>query len=619
MQDKFQNVSLPTLPAFPENSQELTENMTKLSEKSMELVAEFYEQQKSKGSPELDPLNIGGAFLELTQKMLTEPDKLIHAQTQLWQGYMDLWQNAAMAATGQETKPVIEPAKGDKRFKSEEWTKNQIFDYIKQSYLLTSKTINDLVSDVDGLDEVEHKKVDFYTKQFTDALSPTNFFWSNPDVLKYTYETKGENLLHGIEHLIEDLKNGHGQLSPRMVPEGVFKVGENVAASPGKVIFQNELMQLLQFAPSTKQVYKRPLLITPPWINKFYILDLKQENSFIKWCVDQGYTVFVISWVNPDERHVDKTFESYMSEGILAALDAIEASIGETEVTAIGYCIGGTLMAATLAYLAAIGEERIVASTFFAAQIDFEDAGDLLLFTDEEQVQMIERKMQAAGFLEGKNMATTFNMLRSNDLIWSFVINNYLMGKEPFPFDLLFWNCDTTNMPPKMHSFYLRNMYQQNLLQKPGGLTLGGQPIDLSKVKIPIFVQASKEDHIAPYMSVFKATQLMSGPAEFMLAGSGHIAGVINHPDAKKYQHWTNSSRKKYKTAADWLEDAKEHPGSWWPHWDKWLSKKSGPKVAARDPAKGKVKPLEDAPGSYVRMKAKPGAHELKQSDITST
>jgi len=616
MQDKFQNVSLP---AFPENSQEFTENMTKLSEKSMELVAEFYEQQKSKGSPELDPLNIGSAFLELTQKMLTEPDKLINAQTQLWQGYMDLWQNAAMAATGQETKPVIEPVKGDKRFKSEEWTKNQIFDYIKQSYLLTSKTINDLVSDVEGLDEVEHKKVDFYTKQFTDALSPTNFFWSNPDVLKRTYETKGENLLHGIDHLIEDLKAGHGQLNPRMVPEGVFKVGENVAASPGKVIFQNELMQLLQFTPSTKQVYKRPLLITPPWINKFYILDLKQENSFIKWCVDQGYTVFVISWVNPDERHADKTFESYMSEGILAALDAIETSIGETEVTAIGYCIGGTLMAATLAYLAAIGEERIVASTFFAAQIDFEDAGDLLLFTDEEQVQMIERKMKAAGFLEGKNMATTFNMLRSNDLIWSFVINNYLMGKEPFPFDLLFWNCDTTNMPPKMHSFYLRNMYQQNLLQKPGGLNLGGQPIDLSKVKIPIFVQASKEDHIAPYKSVFKATQLMSGPAEFMLAGSGHIAGVINHPDAKKYQHWTNSSRKKYKTADDWLADAKEHPGSWWPHWDKWLSKKSGPKVAARDPAKGKLKPLEDAPGSYVKMKAKPGANDLQESNNTGT
>ena len=604
MSDQKPNVSIPK---FPEGSQELADNMNKLSQKSMELITEFYEQQKSSDKPELDPLNIGNAFLDLTQKMLNEPEKLVHAQTQLWQGYMDLWQNAALAASGKPAKPVAEPEKGDKRFRSEEWTKNQIFDYIKQSYLLTSKTINELVSDVDGLSETDHKKVDFYTRQITDAMSPSNFFWSNPDVLKHTYETKGENLIHGFEHLLEDLKAGKGQLSPRMVPEGVFEVGKNVAVTPGKVVFQNDMMQLIQYTPSTDEVYKRPLLITPPWINKFYILDLKQENSFIKWCVDQGYTVFVISWVNPDERHVDRTFESYMSEGILAALDAIEGAIGEKEVTAIGYCIGGTLMSATLAYLAAIGEDRIKACTFFAAQTDFENAGDLLLFTDEEQVQMIERKMETAGFLEGKNMATTFNMLRSNDLIWSFVINNYLMGKDPFPFDLLFWNCDTTNMPPQMHSFYLRNMYQKNLLQKPGGLTLGGQPIDLSKVKTPIFVQASKEDHIAPFESVFKATKLMSGPAEFMLAGSGHIAGVINHPAANKYQHWTNNSKKKYDTAADWLADAKEHPGSWWPHWDKWLSKKSGKKVPARDPAKGKLKVIEDAPGSYVKVKAKSG------------
>ncbi|WP_206378253.1 PHA/PHB synthase family protein [Sneathiella limimaris] len=595
------------LPTFPENSQEFTDNMAKLSEKSMELVNEFYEQQKSMGKPDLDPLNIGNAFLELTQKLLTEPDKLVQAQTELWQGYMNLWQNAAMAATGQKADPVIEPDKGDKRFKSEEWRKNQIFDYIKQSYLLTAKSINDMVADVEGMDEFTHKKVDFYTKQFTDALSPSNFFWSNPEVLKRTYETKGENLIAGMENLLEDMRNGRGQFNPRMVPEGVFKVGENVAVTDGKVVFQNDLMQLIQYTPTTKEVYKRPLLITPPWINKFYILDLKQENSFIKWCVDQGYTVFVISWVNPDERHIHKTFESYMSEGILAALDAIETTLGEKEVTAIGYCIGGTLMSATLAYLAAIDEDRIKACTFFATQTDFEDAGDLLLFTDEEQVQMIERKMKEAGYLEGKNMATTFNMLRSNDLIWSFVVNNYLMGKDPFPFDLLFWNCDTTNMPPQMHSFYLRNMYQKNLLSKPGGLTLGGQSIDLSKVKTPIFVQASKEDHIAPYTSVYKATQLMSGPAEFCLAGSGHIAGVINHPDAKKYQYWTNSSRKKYETAEDWFADATEHPGSWWPHWDKWLSKKSGKKVPARDPSKGKLKPLEDAPGSYVKVKAKPG------------
>ncbi|MBL4666523.1 MAG: class I poly(R)-hydroxyalkanoic acid synthase, partial [Sneathiella sp.] len=573
MSDKQEGVNNGPLS---ESSQEFADNMAKISQKSMELVNQFYATQNTSNTADQDPLNIGDAFLKLTTKMMEDPEKLINAQTTLWQGYMNIWQNMAMGTSGQETKPAIEPAKGDKRFRSDEWTKNQIFDYIKQTYLLTSKSINDMVGDAEGLDDVSRKKVDFYTKQFTDALSPSNFFWTNPDVLKRTMETKGENLVTGLKNLLEDLKKGKGQLSPRMVPDGVFEVGKNVAATPGKVIFQNELMQLIQYTPTTEKVYKKPLLITPPWINKFYILDLKKENSFISWCVEQGYTVFIISWVNPDERHIEKTFESYMSEGILAALDAIEQTTGEKEVTAIGYCIGGTLMAATLSYLVSIGEKRITACTFFAAQIDFEDAGDLLLFTDEEQIQMIEQKMDEVGFLEGRNMATTFNMLRSNDLIWSFVINNYLMGKDPLPFDLLFWNCDTTNMPPKMHSFYLRNMYQKNLLQKPGGLTLGGHPIDLSKVEIPIFVQASKEDHIAPFESVFKATKLMSGPAEFMLAGSGHIAGVINHPDANKYQHWVNSSEKEYATAGDWLDDAKEQPGSWWPHWHKWLSKKSG-------------------------------------------
>lgn len=590
-------------------SQEFADNLMKVSKKSQDLISDFYSSQKSEEF-DPDPFNIGGAFLSLAQQISTDPSKLMDAQTNLWKGYMDIWRNMALNANGETSEPVIEPVKGDKRFRSEEWHKNQIFDYIKQTYLVTSKWINDTVADVEGLDDQSRQKVDFYTKQFTDALSPTNFFWSNPDVLKYTVETKGENLVHGLENLLDDLKEGKGKLNPRMVPKGAFEVGKNISITPGKVVFQNDLMQLLQFTPTTDKVYKKPLLITPPWINKYYILDLRQDNSFIKWCVDHGHTVFVISWINPDERHIDRDFEDYMSEGILAALDAIERTIGEKEVTAIGYCIGGTLMSATLAYLASIGENRVTACTFFAAQMDFEDAGELLMFTDEDQIQMIEKKMETAGFLEGRNMATTFNMLRSNDLIWSFIINNYLMGKDPFPFDLLFWNSDTTNMPPKMHSFYLRNMYQNNLLQKPGGLTLGGQPIDLSKVKIPIFVQASKEDHISPYESVFKATKLMSGPAEFMLAGSGHIAGVINHPDANKYQHWTNTSKKTYGTAKDWLEDATEAPGSWWPHWQKWLAKKSGPKVTARDPAKGKLKPLEDAPGSYVKMKAKLGKQE---------
>ncbi len=590
-----------------EASKEFAENFAKIAAQSQELVTEFLNsQQQAHIDP--DPATVGKTFMELMNKMMADPGKIIEAQAALWKNYMNLWQNAAMRASGEETAPLVTPESGDKRFKSEEWSQNQIFDYIKQSYLMTANWIQETVSDVEGLDKQTKKKADFYTKLYTDAMSPSNFFWSNPDVLKKTMESKGENLVHGLENMLADLKRTKGQLSPRMTDDSAFEVGRNIAVTPGKVIFENDLMQLLQYAPTTKEVYKRPLLITPPWINKFYILDLKSENSFIKWCTEQGYTVFVISWVNPDERHVEKTFESYMSEGILAALDAIEASIGEREVTTIGYCIGGTLMAATLAYFAAIGEEdRIKATTFFAAQLDFEEAGDLLVFTDEDHIQMVESKMKG-GYLEGKEMANTFNLLRSNDLIWSFVINNYLMGKSPFPFDLLYWNSDATNMPHKMHTFYLRNMYQKNLLRQPGALTLGGQPIDLSKVKTPIFIQASKEDHIAPFKSVFKNTQLFGGPTELMLAGSGHIAGVINHPDAKKYQYWTNTKKKKkkYASAEEWFKDATEHAGSWWPYWDKWLSKKSGPKVPARDPAKGKLKPIEDAPGSYVKIKAKP-------------
>ena len=588
-----------------EASKEFAENFAKIAAQSQELVTEFLNsQQKTHIDP--DPTTVSKTFMELMNKMMADPGKIIEAQAALWKNYMDLWQNAALRASGEEPKPLVAPESGDKRFKSDEWSQNQIFDYIKQSYLMTAGWIQDTVAEVDGLDSQTKKKAEFYTKLYTDAMSPTNFFWSNPDVLKKTVESKGENLVHGLENMLGDIKRTKGQISPKMTDEAAFEVGRNIAVTPGKVIFENDLMQLLQYEPTTKEVYKRPLLITPPWINKFYILDLKSENSFIKWCTEQGYTVFVISWVNPDERHVEKTFESYMSEGILAALDAIETSIGEREVTTIGYCIGGTLMAATLAYLAAVGEEdRIKATTFFAAQLDFEEAGDLLVFTDEDHIQMVESKMQG-GYLEGKEMANTFNLLRSNDLIWSFVINNYMLGKSPFPFDLLYWNSDATNMPHKMHSFYLRNMYQKNLLRQPGALTLGGQPIDLSKVKTPVFIQASKEDHIAPFKSVFKNIELFSGPTELMLAGSGHIAGVINHPAANKYQYWTNTKKKKYETAEEWFDDAKEHPGSWWPYWDKWLSKKSGPKVPARDPAKGKLKPIEDAPGSYVKIRAKP-------------
>lgn len=586
-----------------EDSQAFIENFSKINERSQKIVQAFLAKQENLDfNP--DPYNIGSAFMELTATWLSDPAKAAEAQGKLWQSYMDLWQNTAARMSGQDVNPVISPARGDKRFKDKDWQDNQIFDYMKQSYLLTADWIQKSVADTEGIDEKTRAKLNFFTKLYVEALSPTNFAWSNPEVIRKTVDSKGENLVRGLENLLEDMKSSKGLPTPKMTDESAFEVGKNIAATPGKVIYQNDMMQLIQFTPTTEKTYKKPLLITPPWINKYYILDLRQDNSFIKWSLDRGYTVFVISWVNPTEAHKDKTFESYMSEGILAALDAIEQATGETEVNAIGYCIGGTLMSATLAYLAAVGEERISSCTFFAAQVDFTEAGELMVFVDDEQIEMIEKRMQKEGFFGGQDMSSTFNMLRSSDLIWSFVINNYLLGKEPFPFDLLYWNSDTTNMPPKMHRFYLENMYQKNLLQKPGGLTLGGQSIDLRNIKIPVFVQASKEDHISPYNSVFKITKLFSGPAEFMLAGSGHIAGVINHPDAGKYQHWTNSKRKKYDSGDDWLKDAEEHPGSWWPHWDKWLSKKSGPKVKARTPGDGKLKVIEDAPGSYVQKKS---------------
>jgi len=475
---------------------------------------------------------------------------------------------------------------------------------MKQSYLLTARWLQGTVKEVEGVDDKTARKIDFYTRQFIDAMSPSNFALTNPQVVKATVESKGENLLKGLQNLLTDLERGKGRLAIRQTDMEAFKVGENVATSPGKVVYQNDVMQLIQYAPATAEVYTMPLLIVPPWINKFYILDLKPENSFIKWATEQGYTVFVISWVNPDERLASFVFEDYMKLGPLAALDAIEQATGQRKVSAIGYCIGGTLMATTLAYMAARGDDRIAACTFFTAQVDFTEPGELGVFIDEDQLAGIEGMMSKKGYLEGAEMATTFNMLRANDLIWSFVVNNYLMGKDPFPFDLLFWNADATRMPAAMHSYYLRNMYQKNLLSRPGGLAIDGVPIDLRKIDIPVYLQAGKEDHIAPARSVYKATQIFSGPVRFMLAGSGHIAGVVNPPRNKKYQHWLNEAARNPPTLAEWQAGAKEFPGSWWNDWDKWLSALSGPKVPARVPGEGSLAAIEDAPGSYVKVRS---------------
>jgi len=458
------------------------------------------------------------------------------------------------------------------------------------------------VKQVDGLDDKTSKKIDFYTRQFVDAIAPSNFVLTNPEVLRATIETGGENLVKGLDNLLKDLERGKGRLMIRMTDLEKFKVGVNIAVTPGKVIYQNDLIQLIQYEPATETVKRRPLLIIPPWINKFYILDLRPENSFIRWAVEQGHTVFVVSWVNPDEKLAEQTFEDYMREGLLAALDALEQATGEREANLIGYCLGGTLLAATLAYMKAKGDDRIKSATYFVALVDFKEAGELSVFIDEEQLHYLEERMRAHGYLEGADMATTFNMLRANDLIWSFVVNNYLLGKEPFPFDLLYWNSDSTRMPAAMHSFYLRNMYQENKLVVPGGISLAGVPIDVSTITTPSFLLSTREDHIAPWKSTYAATQLYRGPVKFVLAASGHIAGVVNPPGKSKYGHWENA--KNPPTADEWLATAKQYPDSWWPVWEKWIAKYAGGEVPARKPGDGKLKPIESAPGSYVLVKA---------------
>jgi polyhydroxyalkanoate synthase subunit PhaC len=576
--------------------------MGEIREKSQRLLHDLAERNSVNGASTPDPLNLGSTVLELTARLMTNPAAVAQAQLSLWQSYLELWQATGQQLLGRAVPPVIEPERGDRRFRDPAWGDNALFDFIKQSYLLTSRWLVDTVNQLEGSDEKTRQKIDFYTRQFVDAMAPSNFVATNPEVLRATLESGGENLLRGLNNLLDDLGRGRGRLAIRMTDLNAFELGKNIAVTPGKVVFQTELMQLVQYAPSTEQVYERPLLVIPPWINKYYILDLQPKNSFIRYALDQGFTVFVISWVNPDAEHAGKTFEDYMVEGPLAALDAIAQATGSRDANVVGYCLGGTLLAATLAYLAVKRDRRIKAATFLASLTDFEDPGELGVFIDEEQLAAMDESMARRGYLEGREMATTFNMLRANDLIWSFVINNYLMGKEPFPFDLLYWNSDSTRMPYAMHSFYLRKFYQENRLIEPGGISLCGVPIDLRTIRIPVYMLSTREDHIAPWASTYAATQLYGGKTTFVLAGSGHIAGVINPPSVEKYGYWTNPALPQ--DPEDWLEGAEQHAGSWWPHWRDWNAAHSGKKVAALVPGDGALTPIEDAPGSYVRTRA---------------
>jgi polyhydroxyalkanoate synthase len=579
---------------------EIGRSMADIAERSQRIVGEWLKRQSDEEHAP-DPLNIGSAFMEMTARLMADPTRLVAAQIGFWQDYMTLWQNTARRMMGMEVEPVIDAPATDRRFKDDAWKENEIFDFIKQSYLLSARYVQDVVKQVDGLDPKTAQKVDFYARQFVDAMSPSNFLLTNPEVLRKTAETGGENLLKGLNNLLSDLEQGKGKLRIKMTDMEAFKVGENIGVSPGKVVFQNNLMQLIQYTPTTEKVLKRPLLIGPPWINKFYILDLRPRNSFVRWAVSQGHTVFVISWVNPDAKLAEKGFDDYMIEGYLAALDAIEQATGERDVNAIGYCLGGTLLASTLAYMATKKDDRIKSATFFVTMTDFEEAGELGVFIDEEQLKSLEEKMNKRGYLEGSEMATTFNMLRANDLIWSFVVNNYLLGNDPFPFDLLYWNADSTRMPARMHSFYLRKMYQENLLSQPNGITLAGVPIDLRKIKTPAYFLSTREDHIAPWKSTYRGTQLLSGPKRFVLAASGHIAGVANPPEGGKYSHWINKDLPPDPEA--WFKGATEIAGSWWPDWHRWVSALGSEQVPARVPGGGKLQPIEDAPGSYVKVR----------------
>ncbi|MFZ0486118.1 MAG: class I poly(R)-hydroxyalkanoic acid synthase [Arenicellales bacterium] len=548
----------------------------------------------------LDPFNVMGDYAKVMQDRAENPDKLIDAHMRFYQDSLALWQSTIRHMVGLETEPVVDVDQSDRRFRAEEWSRNPVFQHIKQAYLLGAHYLETALDPTEVLEDKEAEKLGFFTQQFIDAMAPTNFAATNPEVLRETVESNGENLIRGWQNFLSDLENGNGELRITMTDENAFELGKNVATTPGKVVFQNEMLQLIQYEPTSETVAKRPVLVVPPWINKYYIMDLQPKNSFLKWMVDQGHTVFIVSWVNPDESYADKGFDDYVIDGFYAAVDAVEKATGEKEINAMGYCIGGTLMATALAHMAVRKDKRIVSATFLTSLVDFSIPGDLGAFIDEEQVTSLEKLMEEKGYLEGKSMANTFNMLRSKDLIWMFAINNYLLGKDPVVFDLLYWNSDSTRMPARMHSFYLRNMYMKNLLREPDALEIAGEKIDVRRIRVPCYFLSTREDHIAPWRSTYLGARLMTGPVRFVLGGSGHIAGVINPPAANKYGYWVSSRKSLPEGPDEWFDKAGQKEGSWWLDWEAWISKLDDTQVPARKPGDHKLKVIESAPGSYV-------------------
>ena len=591
----------PTTAPVPD-FEALSRNMTRFIQEASKATVAYLKPLEERKEPPALAGEVGELVRTLglvAETWMNDPQRALEAQNRLGSQFIDLWATTLRRLQGEPADPVAAPSAQDKRFADPEWSRNAVFDFVKQAYLVTSHWAEAMVEEADGIDPHTRQKAAFYVKQLSSALSPSNFLVTNPELIRETMRENGANLVRGMSMLSEDIQAGHGELRVRQSDPGKFKVGVNIATSPGKVIFRNELIELIQYDPTTETVLKRPLLIVPPWINKFYILDLNPDKSFIRWAVSQGQTVFCISWVNPDEHQAGKGFDAYMHEGVLAALGAIEAACGERQVNAVGYCVGGTLLAVALAYMAEKGDTRIESATFFTTQVDFTHAGDLKVFVDEAQIQGVEALMKARGYLEGSRMANAFNMLRPNDLIWPYVVNVYLRGQAPFPFDLLFWNSDATRMPAANHSFYLRNCYLENKLAQ-GEMTIDGVRLDLRRVTIPIFNLATREDHIAPAKSVHLGSTCFGGPVEYIVAGSGHIAGVVNPPAKAKYGFWTGPIGTG--SFEDWLGRAVQHGGSWWPYWFAWLERQAPDRVPHRIPGTGSLPALCDAPGDYVRV-----------------
>ncbi len=596
---------MPTVPVLDTEQQQ---RLVELSARSATLIstsfARHLEELFGDDFQMINTRDVAASFQEFGLKLLSDPVRLATAQASLVSDTMALWQRFFESATGGELRPLIEPSRGDRRFKDPAWSENPAYAYIEQGYLVFANWLQKLVDDAQDLDPKVHQRVRFFTRQYLSALAPSNNPFTNPEVLRRAQETGGKSLLDGLEHFLDDLERGGGHLQISMSDDSTFALGKNLALTPGKVIYKNDLIELIQYAPSTPTVHKRPFLFIPAWINKFYIMDLQPKNSFIRWLVGQGHTVFLMSWVNPTKALAHKRFEDYLSEGPLAAMDIIEQQTGEREVNLAGYCIGGILLATGLAYLAAKGDDRVKSATFFVTLFDFsEDVGELGIFVDAGQLESMEAHTRETGFLEGRHLATTFAMLRENDLIWSFVVNNYLLGRDPAPFDLLYWNADQTTLPAQMLSDYARAFYLQNALERPNTFEVFGTPVDTRKITTPSYTVATREDHLAPWRSCYPVTQQFAGPVRFCLAGSGHIAGVMNPAGSLKYGYWVNENEPPAEPEA-WFAGAEHREGSWWLDWAEWLAQYGGEMVEARDPSAGPLKPLGDAPGEYVKMRA---------------